>query len=225
VTAPLRVLIADDHVPTRAGVRLALEGHGFTVCAEAGDARVAVEAARRERPDLCLLDVHMPGSGIAAAAEIAEKVPETAIVMLTVARNDGDLFAALEAGARGYLPKDTDPAALPDALRSAVEGAAPIPAHLVGRLVGEFQRRARRPEATMIRPTPDDLTSREWEVLDALGGGLTTKQIGRRLFISDTTVRRHVGTILRKLGASTRAEAAEMARERSTERSAVLGGD
>ena len=81
---PIRLLIADDHPPTRAGVRAALEGHGFEVCAEARNAKGAVEAALRERPEVCLLDIHMPGNGIAAAARISEALPDTAIVMLTV---------------------------------------------------------------------------------------------------------------------------------------------
>lgn len=222
MTRPLGVVIADDHVPTRAGVRIALDGHGFTVCAEAGDARAAVDAVRRERPDVCLLDVHMPGSGIAAAAEIAEAVPETAVVMLTDARNDEDLFAALEAGACGYLPKDIDEADLPDALRAAVAGAAAIPPYLVARLVGEFRRRARRADAALVRPTRGGLTSREWEVLDALSEGLTTRQIAQRLFISETTVRRHVGAVLKKLGASTREEATRIASGESRDRSRTV---
>lgn len=221
----LRVLIGDDHIPTRVGIRLALEGRGFTVCAEAGDARAAVDDARRARPDVCLLDVDLPGSGIAAAAEIAEALPDAAIVMLTVAQKDADLFAALEAGACGYLLEDTDPLALPEALRSAISGAGAISPRLVGVLIGEFRRRARRPDPALVRPSPDALTSREWEVLEALSGGLTTKQIARRLFIAETTVRRHVGTILRKLGASTREEAGQILRERAVGRSLNVHAD
>src|SRR5919199_495728 len=105
VSAPVRVLVADDHVPTRVGVRLALDGQGFVVCAEAADAEEAIAAASRERPDLCLLDIGMPGNGIAAAAEIKLRLPETAIVMLTISRDDNDLFDSLQAGASGYLLK------------------------------------------------------------------------------------------------------------------------
>src|ERR671931_1897007 len=106
---PIRILVADDHPATRAGVRAALNGEGFTVCAEVADGPAAVEAAVRERPDICLLDIHMPGNGIAAAAEISAQVPESAIIMLTVSQADEDLFAALRAGASGYLLKDTNP--------------------------------------------------------------------------------------------------------------------
>src|SRR6185436_9962129 len=103
------VLIADDHAAARAGVRTALEHGGFVVCAEASDGPGAVDAALRERPDACLLDVHMPGGcGIEAAAEIAARLPGTAIAMLTVSADEEDLFAAIQAGAVGYLLKDVD---------------------------------------------------------------------------------------------------------------------
>ena len=112
------VLIADDHPATRAGVRLALERGGFVVCAEVPDGPSAIEAALRERPDVCLLDINMPGNGIEATKAIVRQLPETAVVMLTVSRSDADLFDALRAGASGYLLKDTDPARLPHALRA-----------------------------------------------------------------------------------------------------------
>ena len=138
---PIRVVLADDHTPTRAGIRRALEGHGFVILAEAEDAPAAIEAARRERPDLCLLDVRMPGGGIAAAAEIGLELPDTAIVMLTVSTDEADLFAALRAGARGYLLKDTDPDRLPLALLGVVSGEAAVPRVLVSRVIDEFTRR------------------------------------------------------------------------------------
>ena len=125
------VLVADDHPPTRAGVRAALEAGGFTVCAEVADAASAVEAAVRLRPSICLVDIHMPGNGIAAADQITRRVPEAAVVMLTVSQDDEDLFDALEAGAIGYLLKDIDPRRLPDALRAVMRGEAALPPHLV----------------------------------------------------------------------------------------------
>src|SRR5207237_2423389 len=99
--APTRVLLADDHPPTRAGVRYTLEQAGMVICAEAGDADGAVEAALREKPDLCLIDVHMPGSGIQATKAITDALPDTSVIMLTVSRDDSDLFDALRAGASG----------------------------------------------------------------------------------------------------------------------------
>lgn len=210
-----RVLVADDHPPTRAGVRLALEGHGFSVCAEAADAAAAVDAAMRECPDVCLLDVRMPGSGIAAAAEIASRLPETAVVMLTVSRDDADLFDALRAGAVGYLLKDIDPARLPVALRGVLEGEATLPRGLVTRLVEEFEARSRR-RRLVIRPAPDErLTAREWDVLELLRGGHTTAEIAQRLAIAPVTVRRHVSEILRKLRVPDREAALRLLEKRS----------
>ncbi|MFL5818285.1 MAG: response regulator transcription factor, partial [Conexibacter sp.] len=139
VGAGRSVLIADDHAAARAGVRAALERGGFVVCAEASDGRGAVEAALRERPDACVLDVHMPGgSGIEAAAEIAGQLPGTAIAMLTVSADEDDLFAAIQAGAVGYLLKDVDPERLPFALAGVLAGEAAIPRPLVGRIVAEL---------------------------------------------------------------------------------------
>ena len=122
-----RVLIADDHVPTRSRVSMVLERNGFEVCGEAGNAQAAIAAALRERPDICLLDVHMPGSGITAAEEIHARIAETVVVMLTVSHEASDLSDSRRAGAKGYLLKDMDPALMPEALRSALRGDAVFP--------------------------------------------------------------------------------------------------
>ena len=192
------VLIADDHVPTRAGVRSILEEDGFDVVAEAADAGTAVAAARRQRPDICLLDIHMPGNGISAAAEISCSLPETAIVMLTVSRDDDDLFDALRAGASGYLLKDTDPARLGKALRGVLDGEAALPRALVARLVDEFQDRGRR-RLPLVNRRAAKLTSREWQVLELMREGHSTAEMAERLFVSAVTVRTHVSAIMRKL--------------------------
>jgi DNA-binding NarL/FixJ family response regulator len=137
----VRVLIADDHAPTRAGVRMALERAQLEVCAEVASADQAVRAALEQRPDVCLLDIEMPGGGIRAAAEIADRVPRARILMLTVSRDENDLFDALRAGASGYLLKDMDPAELPAAVRSAAAGDAVLGGGLTARLIEEFRRR------------------------------------------------------------------------------------
>jgi DNA-binding NarL/FixJ family response regulator len=200
------VLIADDHVPTRDDVRRALDGDPrFLVCAEAGDAPAAIEAAVRERPELCILDVRMPGGGVAAAWEISSRLPGTKIVMLTVSSDDVDLFAALRAGAAGYLLKDMDPARLPDALRDVLNGEAAIPPALVTRLIGQFRDRSPRRRAVVPSDGYETLTSREWQVLDLLRDGLSTAAIARRLVLSPVTVRSHVNNILRKVRAPSRA--------------------
>jgi DNA-binding NarL/FixJ family response regulator len=207
-TAPARVLIADDHAPTRAGVRRALEAGGFDVCGEASDGEEAVERALAERPDVCLLDISMPGGGgIRAAAAISEQLPDTAIVMLTAFAGDDELFDSLKAGAAGYLLKETDPNRLPFALRGILDGEAAVPRRLVARLIDEFRSQGRRRRLPITGKRGPELTSRQWEVLELMGEGYTTSEIGRRLDVSPTTVRRHVSDILEKLGVSDRREA------------------
>ena len=211
---PARVVIADDHAAVRAGVRESLTEAGFEVCAEAADAPSAVEAAVRERPDLCLLDIHMPGSGIKAAEEITARVPETAVVMLTVSISDEDLFDALRAGAAGYLLKDTDPARLPHALHGVLAGEAAVPRTLVARLVDEFRSRGRRRRVVLTGRPGVELTSREWDVLTMLAEGLSTAEIARRMFVSPVTVRRHISTVLKKLDVPDREAAVELVSDR-----------
>jgi DNA-binding NarL/FixJ family response regulator len=203
----ITVLLADDHAAVRAGIRLALAGEGFAVVAEAPDAPGAVTAALAERPDIALLDVNMPGGGIKAAEQIVQALPDTIVVMLTVSRDDDDLFAALRAGASGYLLKDTDPGRLPYALRGVLEGEAALPRGLVARLIEEFRTRGKRRRLPLMRQRGADLTEREWDVLELLHEGLSTAQIAERMSISPVTVRRHVSAILKKLRVTTREEA------------------
>jgi DNA-binding NarL/FixJ family response regulator len=212
VTAPLvRVLIADDHPPTRSEIREALEEDGrFRVCAEVGDAPSAVEAALRESPDLCILDVRMPGQGVAAAWEIGARLPDTKVVMLTVSADDLDLFAALRAGAAGYLLKDTDRARLAHALQDVLDGRAAMPRELVARLMGEFRDLGARRRSIVTASNAPQLTSREWQVLDLLRQKLTTGEIARRLVVSQATVRTHVASVLRKLDVPDRESAVRL---------------
>lgn len=195
----LSVVIADDHAPTRAGVREALDGCGFAVVAEAHDAAAAIDAARREQPDVCLLDIHMPGSGIAAAATIGEALAHTAVVMLTVSRDDDDLFASLKAGAMGYLLKDMDPARLGPALHGVLDGEAALPRTLVARVLREFRTAERKPSLPFLKHRGVKLTGREYEVLEMLGAGLSTGEIAHRIGRSPVTVRGHVSALLAKL--------------------------
>lgn len=202
---PIRVLVADDHAPTRADVREILEADPrFQVVAESADAAAAVERAVAERPDVCLLDVRMPGSGVSAAWEISARLPQTKIVMLTVSREDRHLFAALRAGASGYLLKDMDPGRLPHALSDVLEGKAALPRELTARLVDEFRDRGPRRRRTVAEGPFAALTSREWQVLDLLRQELSTAEIARRLSLSPVTVRTHVNSILKKVRAPNR---------------------
>ena len=143
----VRVLVADDHPAARAGVAYALEAAGFEICAMAEDADAAVTEAVRCSPDVCLLDVHMPGNGISAAGRITARLPQTVVVMLTVSRNDADLFDSLRAGAAGYLLKDMDPRRLPAAVEGVLKGEAALPRTLVSNArdtrVAEHRRQPR----------------------------------------------------------------------------------
>lgn len=198
-----RVLIADDHVPTLAGVRDALERDGWDVCAEASTADHAVSLAHATQPDVCLLDIAMPGNGIRAAGRIAQELPSTSIVMLTASRDDRDLFDALRAGAIGYLLKDMDPDRLGPALRGVLSGEAALPRQLMARVLDEFRGRNER-RALLRRHRGPRLTEREFEVLELLRTGLSTEEVAKRLFISAVTVRGYVATALKKLRAPDR---------------------
>jgi DNA-binding NarL/FixJ family response regulator len=205
------VLIADDHARLRSVIRAELEAEGdFAVCAEAADAKSAIELASKTHPDVCLLDINMPGNGIAAASAITTSEPDTAVVILTVSRQDSDLFDALRAGASGYLLKGSDDAIAP-ALRRVLAGEAALPGTLVARLVEEFRdREARR--VPLDNRAAARLTGREWDVLELLREGCDTAEIANRLFISQTTVRTHVSAVLRKLKVADRNEAINLLR-------------
>jgi DNA-binding NarL/FixJ family response regulator len=211
---PLRVLIADDHAPTRDDVRRALEADGrFEICASVGHAAAAVRAAVLGRPDICLLDVRMPGSGLAAAWEIAGRLPQAKLVMLTVSDEEVDLFAALRAGATGYLPKTMNFRRLPDALCGVCSGEAAMSRTHVARVLQAFRGREPRWRQLAASTGPERrLTSREWEVLELLARGLSTAQIASRLVLSASAVRVHIAAIVRKLGVADRAAAARLFR-------------
>jgi DNA-binding NarL/FixJ family response regulator len=210
------VVIADDHAPTRDDVCRVLDGDPrFKVRATAADAAAAVHAAVAERPDLCLLDVRMPGSGLAAAWEIAARLPQTKIVMLTVSDEDTDLFAALRAGAVGYLPKTMNLARLPDALHGVLSGEAAMPRTLVAHVLEAFHGREPRWRNLVARTGLEQrLTSREWEVLELLAQGRSTTEIARKLVLSNSAVRVHIASSVHKLAVPDRRAAARLFRRR-----------
>src|SRR5919108_1988455 len=213
MTEHARVLLADNHFPVRANVRQTLEEDGFDVCAETGDAASAVEAALRERPDVCLLEVKLPGGGLAAAAEICERIPETAVVMLTASTEDSDLFTALRGGASGYLLKDMDPEILGPAVRGVLDGEAVLSPKLVARLIEDYRRLDRPRRLRIGGPHATELTQRETEVVALMGQGSSTAEIAERLSISPVTVRRYISEVLRKLGVSDRESALRVVAE------------
>lgn len=206
---PLRVVVADDHAPIRAGVRMSLEADGFEVVGEAAHAAAAVDVTLSAQPDICLLDVHMPGSGIAAAEQISRRMPRAAVVMLTYSRDEEDLFDALRAGAVGFLLKDMDPDRLGAALRGVLSGEAALPRGLVAKVLEEFRGRSGR-RILLKKRSRAQLTSREWEVMELLRAGLSTDEVAARLFLSPGTVRVHVANVVKKLQAPSREAALEM---------------
>jgi DNA-binding NarL/FixJ family response regulator len=207
----IRVIIADDHARVRGQIREALEAGGCEICGEAATADEAIQLALEHHPDVALLDINMPGNGIHAAGRISRDLPETAIIMLTQSKEDDDLFDSLRAGASGYLLKNTDPATLPDALRSVLAGEAPLSPSLVSRILQEFRgpnrRHVKRSSAAA------KLSAREWDVMELLGQGNSTEQVAKRLFVSSTTVRVHVSSVLRKLAVADRHAAFELLRD------------
>jgi len=206
VDQPTRVLIADDHAYTRAGIRLALEDEGFQVCAEAATGRRALEEALGTQPDIALLDVHMPdGTGVWAAEEITTKLPQTTVVMLTYSRDDEDLVTSLRAGASGYLLKDMDPDRLGISLRNVLAGEMVLPRSLMTKVVDHVAAEP-RPRTT----AQQSLTAREAEVADLLCAGYTTEEIADELEMSAVTARVHISNIVKKLQVADRDEAVQL---------------
>jgi DNA-binding NarL/FixJ family response regulator len=210
-TGELKVLLADDQVAARAGIKQALGPHGLRVVAEAASAEEALTMAVVERPDVCVLAVELPGSGIDAARLIKQSLPATKIVMMTSSPREDDLFEALRAGADGYLLMSTAASRLPHAIHGVARGEAALPRAMTARLILEFRERGTR--RRLMLPSTEaevELTAREFEVLARLRKRERTAEISSRLGISEVTVRRHVASVLRKLGMPNRRSAIEL---------------
>lgn len=197
------VVIADDHQVFRLGVRMALMRGGFKVVGEAADGECAVSTVLRERPDVCLLDIRMPGGGVQTAQRLAAAAPLTSVVMLTVSTDTEDVIGSLRAGALGYLPKDTTPDRLPAALCGVLKGEAALPRTLVGRVLQEF-RSFTAVVSDPVRVGEVQLTPRESEILRLLGKGLSTIEVADMLSLSPITIRRHISAGVTKLGVANR---------------------
>jgi len=204
------VVTADDHPATRLGVRMALTRGGFRVVAEAADGEEAVAAVLRELPDVCLLDVRMPGGGIEAARRVSESGARTAVVMLTVSQDSGDVLAALRAGAVGYLPKDTHPDRLPATLCGVLTGEAALPRALTALVLKSLRREDHPSSPERLRVRGVELSARESEVLHLLRSGMRTTDISKALSLSPVTVRRHISAGVAKLGVADREAAIRM---------------
>jgi len=209
--APIRVLIADDQALIRVGFRLVLEAEDdLVVVGEAGDGQEAAELAARLRPDVVLMDVRMPVlDGIAATALIARTAPDTRILVLTTFDLDEYAFGALDAGASGFLLKDAQRAELTSAIRAVHRGDTPLSPRITRVLLDRLA--AQPPARPGIADPTGDLTDREREVFLAIGRGYTNSEISQQLFLSESTVKTHVGRVLAKVGARDRIHAVILA--------------
>jgi len=201
----VRVLVADDQTVVREGLVMLLQlSVGVEVVAAASDGDEAVQLARQHRPDVVLMDLRMPRcDGVAATRRILEELPSTGVIVLTTYADDESVFAALEAGARGYLTKDAGAAEIQRAIRTVFAGEALLDASVQRRLL----ERTRTPAVAAAAAFPDGLTQREVEVLSEIAAGLSNREIADRLSISEATVKTHINNIFSKVGLRDRAQA------------------
>lgn len=206
---PIRVLLVDDHPVVRSGLRALLESlRGYEVVAEASDGDVAVREAQLCKPDVVLMDIRMPGiDGIEATRRLRAAVPETAILVLTMFDDDDTVFAAMRAGAMGYLLKGAEQDEIDRGIRAVVAGEAIFSPGVAHRVLG-FLTAPRAGE----HPFPE-LTAREREVLDLVAAGRRNQGIADELFLSPKTVANHISSIFVKLGVADRSEAIVRARQ------------
>jgi two-component system, NarL family, nitrate/nitrite response regulator NarL len=213
VSGRVRVLIVDDHPLLRQGVAASLEeAGGFEIVGQGGSADDAERLARTLLPDLVLLDISMPGSGLDAARRIAQAVPSTRIVMLTVSEADEDIMTALRVGAVGYVLKGVGSSALAEILTGISRGETYVSPSLAARLLTEMRRPP--PQAGADDPLAR-LTQREEEILRLVATGKSNKEVAIELVLQEKTVKHHMTRILSKLQVRNRTEAAVVLRDRS----------
>jgi two-component system, NarL family, nitrate/nitrite response regulator NarL len=217
----LTLVVADEQVATRVGIRTAVEADGLRVVAEASTAAEAVERCLEHRPDVCLMVTHLPGNARGAVELIKRSVPGAKIIMMTASGRSDELFGALRAGADGYLPMTTSASRLPHAIRGVARGEAALPRDLTIHLVREFRERGHRRRVELSPGHDVELTAREFEVLECLRKRERTAEVAAHLGITEITVRRHVSSLVRKLGASDRSEILEMLERSETSNGAI----
>lgn len=205
----VRILIADDHAVVRAGLRALLERQGhFRVVAEAGTGEEAVAKAQEHHPDVAVLDIRMPGlSGIEACRRIVETVEDCRVIMLTSYAEDELLFAAVQAGASGYILKRIGDNELVQAVERVSRGEGMLDPAMTSAVFAEMRKANQAQQAAAFV----DLTAQEMLVLALVAEGLTNRQIAVKLYLGEGTVRNYVSSILAKIGVSNRAEAAAYA--------------
>jgi DNA-binding NarL/FixJ family response regulator len=204
----IRVVIVDDHALFRRGLDLVLsEEPDIKVVGEAADGIEAVHRAEEMAPDVVVMDVRMPRStGIEAARRIRERLPDTKVIMLTVSDSEEDLYAAVKAGASGYLLKEISIEELADAVRAVARGHSLISPSMASKLLSEFNALVQQAEERHRSLLPN-LTDRELDVLKLVAKGLSNREISEELYISENTVKNHVRNILEKLHLHSRMEA------------------
>jgi DNA-binding NarL/FixJ family response regulator len=205
-----KVVIGANDPAMRAGIRMALTNDQIRVCAEVSSVEELLAAVGRHKPAACLVDVDLHGGGLQAVAEIAALRATTAVIVMTEDQSEVQFLEAMRVGATGYLPKAIAPAALSKVVHAVLNGEPAIPRALVPVLINEYRERPSRRYLAISGGSEIDLTSREWEVLACLRDGLSTREIAERLLISEVTVRRHVGGIVKKLHVETRADALKL---------------
>jgi DNA-binding NarL/FixJ family response regulator len=206
-----RILLVDDHEVVRLGLKTLIDRHpDFEVIAEAGTAAEAVAKAVAFEPDVVVMDVRLPGeTGIDACRAITEQLPNTKVIMLTSYAEEEMLFAAIRAGAAGYVLKQIGGDELIRAIETVGRGEALIAPSLIKRVLAEMRRAAQREEAAAFA----NLTLQERQVLALIAEGKTNREIAQVLFLGEGTIRNYVSSILSKLGVSNRAEAAAYSME------------
>jgi DNA-binding NarL/FixJ family response regulator len=206
----VRVMIVDDHPIWRDALERDLSGAGYEIVGAVGDGESAVRIAAAVRPDVVLMDLQLPGiSGVQAASALVKQDPGIRILMFSASGEDGDVLAAVEVGARGYLVKSARTAELLEAVRRTAAGDATFSPGLAALVLGEYRRIARdEPTTTTV------LTEREIEILRMVSTGLTARQIAERLVVSHRTVQNHIQNTLRKLQLHNRVELTRWAIER-----------
>lgn len=209
---PIRVLIIDDHTLFRSGIKLLLQRQeGFEVVGEAGDGLEGVKRAKQLKPDVVLLDLHMPGtSGLEAIPLLREEAPQTEVIMLTVSEDAEDLLDALRAGARGYLLKNIETDFLLESIRRAAAGESVLSSQMAGRLADALRTVQK---GVTGAAGLEKLSPRELEIIIMLARGASNKEIARNLNLAESTVKIHVQGILRKLNLASRVQAAVYAVE------------
>jgi NarL family two-component system response regulator YdfI len=209
----IRILIADDHLIIRQGLRLILETEqGFEIAAEASDGAEAVRLCAELHPDVVLMDLRMPGmDGLTAIEKLRIEQPQIAVVILTTYNEDDLMLRGLQAGARGYLLKDTDRESLFATIRAAARGETLLKPEIMARVLS---RAGINPITTNNNTATSDLTEREHEVLEAVARGERSKEIAVRLGISERTVKAHLASIYNKLRVDSRAAAIAVAAQK-----------